>query len=167
MKSIFDLTDKVALVTGASSGIGQRQAYALAMAGASVVSLGRRREQLASTVAAIEANAGKGAFLAADLTDCDLLSDVAKQASESFGAIDILINAAGVNLRQPADEIMLESWDETINLNLSVPFFSRVSWCQECKPKAGGASSISLLCNQPEPLPMVLLTVSPKVVSPN
>ncbi|MFT5599068.1 MAG: NAD(P)-dependent dehydrogenase (short-subunit alcohol dehydrogenase family) [Urechidicola sp.] len=123
MKSIFDLTDKVALVTGASSGIGQRQAYALAMAGASVILLGRRKEQLESTVAEIEANAGKATFLAVDLTDRDSLSDIAKQASEPFGVIDILINAAGVNLRQPATEITLESWDETINLNLSVPFF--------------------------------------------
>jgi NAD(P)-dependent dehydrogenase (short-subunit alcohol dehydrogenase family) len=123
MKSIFDLTDKVALVTGASSGIGQRQAYALAMAGASVILLGRRKEQLESTVSEIEANAGKATFLAVDLTDRDSLSDIAKQASEPFGVIDILINAAGVNLRQPATEITLESWDETINLNLSVPFF--------------------------------------------
>jgi len=123
MKSIFDLTDKVALVTGASSGIGQRQAYALSMAGASVVLLGRRKEQLASTVAEIEENGGKATFLAVDLTDRDSLSDIAKQASDTFGSVDILINAAGINLRQPADVITPESWDETINLNLSVPFF--------------------------------------------
>ncbi|MFT7113155.1 MAG: NAD(P)-dependent dehydrogenase (short-subunit alcohol dehydrogenase family), partial [Porticoccaceae bacterium] len=74
-------------------------------------------------VSEIEENGGKATFLTADLTDRDSLSDIAKQASEAFGAVDILINAAGVNLRQPADEITLESWDETINLNLSVPFF--------------------------------------------
>jgi NAD(P)-dependent dehydrogenase (short-subunit alcohol dehydrogenase family) len=123
LKSLFDLTGKVALVTGASSGIGRRQAQALAQAGASVVLLGRRKEQLVSTVAEIEASAGKAALLAADLTARDSLAEIAKLAADPFGAIDILINAAGVNLRQPADEITLESWDETLNLNLAVPFF--------------------------------------------
>lgn len=123
MKSIFDLTAKTALITGGSSGIGRRQAHALAMAGASVVLLGRREEELASAVAEIELNAGKAVFMVVDLTDRDSLVEIAKKASEPFGSIDILINAAGVNLRQPADEITLESWDETINLNLAIPFF--------------------------------------------
>ena len=123
MKSIFDLTDKVALITGGSSGIGRRQALALAVAGASVVLLGRREEALVSAVAEIEANAGTADFLVVDLTDRDSLAEIAKKASEPFGTIDILINAAGVNLRQPPDEITLNSWDETLNLNLAVPFF--------------------------------------------
>jgi NAD(P)-dependent dehydrogenase (short-subunit alcohol dehydrogenase family) len=123
MKSIFDLTGKVALITGGSSGIGRRQALALAVAGASVVLLGRREEALASAVAEIEANAGTAAFLVVDLTDRDSLAEIANKASEPFGMIDILINAAGVNLRQPSDEITLDSWDETLNLNLAVPFF--------------------------------------------
>jgi NAD(P)-dependent dehydrogenase (short-subunit alcohol dehydrogenase family) len=123
MKSIFDLTGKVALITGGSSGIGRRQALALAVAGASVVLLGRREEALASAVAEIAANEGTAAFLVVDLTDRASLAEIAKKASEPFGTIDILINAAGVNLRQPSDEITLDSWDETLNLNLAVPFF--------------------------------------------
>jgi NAD(P)-dependent dehydrogenase (short-subunit alcohol dehydrogenase family) len=127
MKSIFDLTGKVALITGGSSGIGRRQAYALAMAGASVILLGRREQELASAVAEIEENGGTAAFLAVDLNDRGndrvSLAEIAKKAAEPFGTINILINAAGINLRQPADEITLESWDDTLNLNLSVPFF--------------------------------------------
>jgi NAD(P)-dependent dehydrogenase (short-subunit alcohol dehydrogenase family) len=123
MKSTFDLSGKVALVTGASSGIGQRQAYALAMAGASVILLGRRKDQLVLTVSEIEASRGKAALLTADLTDRGSLREIAERSTEPFGAVDILINAAGVNLRQPVDEITLESWDETLNLNLSTPFF--------------------------------------------
>jgi NAD(P)-dependent dehydrogenase (short-subunit alcohol dehydrogenase family) len=123
LKSLFDLTGKVALVTGASSGIGRQQALALARAGASVVLLGRRQEQLLSTVADIETLGGKAAPLPLDLSARKQLADVAKQAADQFGSIDILINAAGVNLRQPADEITLESWDQTLNLNLAVPFF--------------------------------------------
>jgi len=123
LKSLFDLSGKVALVTGASSGIGQQQSQTLARAGASVVLLGRRQEQLLSTVADIEALGGKAAALALDLNAREQLAEVAKQAADQFGSIDILINAAGVNLRQPVDEITLESWDQTLNLNLAVPFF--------------------------------------------
>ena len=88
-----------------------------------MVLLGRRQEQLLSTVADIETLGGKAAPLPLDLSARKQLADVAKQAADQFGSIDILINAAGVNLRQPADEITLESWDETLNLNLAVPFF--------------------------------------------
>ena len=123
MNSLFDLSGKIALVTGASSGIGQRQARALAQAGASVVLLARRMDQLASTVAEIEALGAKAAALSADLTDRVQLADVAKRAATPFCSIDILINAAGMNLRQSIDEITLESWDKTLDLNLAVPFF--------------------------------------------
>jgi NAD(P)-dependent dehydrogenase (short-subunit alcohol dehydrogenase family) len=119
----FNLTGKVALVTGASSGIGRRQALALAQAGAAVVLLGRREAQLQEAVAEIEAAEARAAALSADLSDRDQLPRLAKHAMSPFGAIDILINAAGVNLRQPAEEITLESWDMTLNLNLAVPFF--------------------------------------------
>jgi NAD(P)-dependent dehydrogenase (short-subunit alcohol dehydrogenase family) len=121
--SQFDLSGKVALVTGASSGIGQRQAQALAAAGASVVLLGRRQQQLDDTVAMLELRGASAAALAVDLDNREQLTDVATRAALPFGAIDILINAAGVNLRQAVDEITLESWDQTINLNLAVPFF--------------------------------------------
>ncbi|HUV21600.1 MAG TPA: SDR family oxidoreductase [Gammaproteobacteria bacterium] len=121
--SLFDLNGKVALVTGASSGIGQRQAQALATAGASVVLLGRRQQQLDDTVAQLATMGASTAALAVDLDDREQLAEVAARAALPFGAIDILINAAGVNLRQAVDEITLESWDQTINLNLAVPFF--------------------------------------------
>lgn len=120
--SLFDLSAKVALVTGASSGIGRRQSLALSQAGASVVLLGRRQDQLEAAVAEIVAMPGKAAAISADLTDRSQIADIAKQAAEPFGPIDILINAAGVNLRQPVEEITLGSWDLTINLNLATPF---------------------------------------------
>ena len=135
---LFDLTGKVALVTGASSGIGQRQALALAQAGASVVLLGRRKEQLDSAVAEIEAFGGKAASLAVDLSDREQLAEVAKLAVDQFGSIDILINAAGVNFRQPVDEITFESWDETLNLNLAVPFFLSRELVPAMQAKAWG-----------------------------
>jgi NAD(P)-dependent dehydrogenase (short-subunit alcohol dehydrogenase family) len=120
---MFDLNDKVALITGAGSGIGKRQSLALARAGASVVLLGRRQALLDSTVVEIEAFGGKAASLPADLSDRAVLAEIANLAARPFGSIDILINAAGINLRQPVDEITIESWDQTLNLNLAVPFF--------------------------------------------
>ncbi len=120
---MFDLNGKVALITGAGSGIGRRQSLALAKAGASVVLLGRRQELLDSTAAEIQAFGGKAASLPADLNDRTSLAAVANLAAGPFGPIDILINAAGINLRQAVEEITIESWDQTLNLNLSVPFF--------------------------------------------
>jgi NAD(P)-dependent dehydrogenase (short-subunit alcohol dehydrogenase family) len=123
LNSLFDLHGKVALVTGASSGIGQRQAMALAAAGASVVLLGRRAAELTETTHSIESKGGKAAPLPADLFDRDKLSSIAEQASGFFGDIDILVNTAGVNFRQPVEKISFDTWDKTINLNLAVPFF--------------------------------------------
>jgi len=119
----FSLSGKTALVTGASSGIGQAQSLALAKAGAKVVLVGRREEALRETHNAIKAIDGQAFVLPFDLHDRDAFPQLAKTAISMAGAIDIVINAAGVNHREPADKITPQSWDETINLNLSVPFF--------------------------------------------
>lgn len=120
---MFDLTGKTALITGASSGIGQSQSQALARAGASVVLLGRREDALQTTAKQVSDAGGKAFLLPADLTDRNQLTHIAETASAFTGRVDILINAAGVNHRQPIEDISFESWDNTINLNLSVPFF--------------------------------------------
>ncbi len=103
-----------------------------------MVLLGRRKEQLDSTVADIEAQGGRAAPLSIDLNDREQLAEVAKRAAHQFGSIDILINAAGVNLRQPVDEITLESWDQTLNLNLAVPFFLARELVPDMQAKAWG-----------------------------
>ena len=123
MTADFSLKGKVALITGATSGIGRRQALALAQAGAAVVLVGRREARLRETVAEIESVEARAASLSVDLTDRGRLPELAERAMLPFGSIDVLINAAGVNLRQPVEEITLESWDTTLNLNLAVPFF--------------------------------------------
>jgi len=127
--SDFSLTGKTALVTGASSGIGRQQSIALAAAGASVVLIGRREEALVETVQMINERTADLAVspdthvLSWDLLDRESIPDLAAAANALSGGVDILCNTAGVNHREPTDDISFETWDSTLNLNLAVPFF--------------------------------------------
>ena len=124
IKQLFDLSGRVALCTGGSSGIGRRMALALSQAGADVVLVGRNKDGLEQSFTEIKAgSAGQVATLSANLLDKSTLGDVVAEASMQFGAPDILINAAGINLREPFDQITEESWDQTLDINLSTPFF--------------------------------------------
>jgi len=123
MTAQFELTGSVALVTGGGSGIGQRIAVALAGAGASVVVAARRLEKLEKTRTEIEENGGAAACLPADLEDIGALEDIASQAAQPFGPPDILVNAAGVNFREAAASVTIESWNRTLAINLTTPFF--------------------------------------------
>jgi NAD(P)-dependent dehydrogenase (short-subunit alcohol dehydrogenase family) len=118
--SLFDLTGKIACVTGASSGLGLRAADTLLAAGAQVVGLARREPRLAQWQAEKGQNA---AFVVADVADRDKLDRLKAAISAPFGAPDIIVHAAGVNLRQTADEVTQDGWDATMALNLSAPFF--------------------------------------------
>ncbi|MEM0989549.1 MAG: SDR family oxidoreductase [Pseudomonadota bacterium] len=117
---LFSVEGRVAWVTGASSGIGQALATALAEAGAAVLGIARRADALAEWSDRI---AGTTAVLAADLSGPDNAANVAAQGRAALGPPQILINAAGVNTRQAADDVTLDGWRQTIDLNLAVPFF--------------------------------------------
>src|SRR5210317_206353 len=124
IRQLFDLSSRVALCTGGSSGIGRRMALALSQAGAEVVLVGRNEAALAEAMEQIKAEGGgRAASISADLLDRSTLGDVVAEASEAFGAPDILVNAAGINLREPWDEITEASWQQTLDINLSTPFF--------------------------------------------
>lgn len=139
LSELFSLRGCVALCTGGASGIGRRMALALARAGGDVVLVDRDRAGLAAAAEEIaEARAGRSATLPADLLDRDGLGDLVKTAGESFGTPDILVNAAGVNLRQPAEEVSWQSWDHTLNLNLAVPFFLARACVPGMKAKGRG-----------------------------
>jgi gluconate 5-dehydrogenase len=132
---MFDLTGRVACVTGASAGLGQRAATVLAAAGAKVVGVARRAEMLDDWVAGIGKNA---AAVSADLSQRDQIAAVAEAVSKPFGAPDILVHAAGINTRQAADDVTPEGWDVTINLNLAAPFFLSQALVPAMKAKNWG-----------------------------
>jgi NAD(P)-dependent dehydrogenase (short-subunit alcohol dehydrogenase family) len=121
-RDLFDLGGSVALVTGGSSGLGRRIGLALARAGAAVVLAARRADKLDEARREVEAAGGSAACLEADIADTSALDGLADAAGKPFGAPDILVNAAGVNLRQPVDDVTLESWNRTLALNLTAPF---------------------------------------------
>ncbi len=121
--SLFDLTDRTAVITGSSSGLGRAIAGFLAQAGARFILVARREDRLHALVDSIQKNGGQAAAIAGDLGEVAGISDTAKRCRQVFGDVHILVNAAGVNVRQPADAVTLEKWNQTIQLNLSTPFF--------------------------------------------
>lgn len=134
----FRLDGRVAAVTGASSGIGRAIALSLADAGARVVVAARREAQLADTVAAVEARGGTAAACACTLGDAESDRAAAARLREPFGAPDILVNAAGVNLRQHADDVTPEGWAQTLSINLSTPFFLAQALVPEMRRRGWG-----------------------------
>jgi NAD(P)-dependent dehydrogenase (short-subunit alcohol dehydrogenase family) len=120
---LFSLEGRVALVTGASSGISRHLAGTFARAGAEVVLVGRDAKRLAAVADEIAKAGGRAQALPADLQQPDAVATVAAEAAGPFGAPDILLNGAGINRRDPADTVTRENWDATLNINLSVPFF--------------------------------------------
>ncbi len=133
--ALFDLTGRVACVTGASSGLGRAAATMLSKAGAKVVGVARRADRLAAWQAA---TTGETAVVVADLGDRSALSDIAAAAIKPFGAPDILVNAAGINTRETADAVTAEGWDRTIHLNLTVPFLLAQAFAPAMKAKGWG-----------------------------
>ncbi|MFE5187956.1 SDR family NAD(P)-dependent oxidoreductase [Streptomyces sp. NPDC056628] len=122
LSELFSLDDRVAVVTGGSSGIGRAVTEALARAGARVVVVARREAELAATVAALEEHGCRAAWVSADLSTRDGVRTAAEEAAAVFGEPDILVNSAGVNLRPPLGELGEDVWDATMALNLEAPF---------------------------------------------
>ncbi|WP_299693887.1 SDR family oxidoreductase [uncultured Tateyamaria sp.] len=134
-RALFDLTGRVACVTGASSGLGRRAAIALAGAGARVVGVARRADALSSLKDEIGAQSD---YVAADVADRAGIPTLAQAISASFGAPDIIVHAAGINTRQAADDVTPEGWDATVALNISAPFFLTQALVPAMKAKGWG-----------------------------
>ena len=144
------LHDKVAIVTGASRGIGKAMALGLAEAGASVVVAARTAEPRAGlpgtihdTVAEIEARGGRALAVACNVREEDSIRDMVNTTLDEFGAVDVLVNNAGIGGYAPFLQMTLREWDLNMAINLRAPFIA----CQATVPimiEQGGGSIINV-----------------------
>ena len=123
LSALFDLSGRRALVTGGNSGIGEAMARALGLAGARVLLVARREAELTAAAKRLAAEGIDAQWLAADLCDTAALQGLGMAAEGRLGGVDILVNAAGVNLRQPFGEVTPAAWQTQLALHLGAPFF--------------------------------------------
>ena len=137
MSALFDLSGRTALITGGSSGLGEAMAEALGKAGAKIVLLARRKDLLLQAAEKLSAM-----DIPVSVLVCDLATPEAAQAGAAqalaLGPVDILVNAAGVNLREPFAEVSVASWTTQINLHLSAPFFLTQALAPAMKQRGWG-----------------------------
>ncbi|MBO8173556.1 MAG: glucose 1-dehydrogenase [Bacillaceae bacterium] len=121
--SLFDLSGKVAVVTGASKGIGKDVAVYLSESGADMVLIARDQQELESVADTIEKRGRKALPIAYDLADVSGLDSITDRILRHYGHIDILFNNAGTNIPKPALDVTEEDWDTVLGLNLKSAFF--------------------------------------------
>ncbi len=125
---MIDLTGKVAIITGASSGIGEATAKQLAANGVKVVLVARRKDRLDKLAKSITSKKGQALVIQADVTEKESCNDVVKQVIDKWGQLDILVNNAGVMLIGPVSELPIENWEQMIKLNqLGLLYMTRAS----------------------------------------
>lgn len=119
MSKMFDLTGRVALVTGGNGGIGLGMATGLAKAGATVMIAGRNGAKNDAAVACLRALGAKAESIAVDVTDPASITAMVEETAKRFGRLDILVNNAGTNIRNRPETYKLEDWHSIINTNLT------------------------------------------------
>ena len=120
---LFDLSGRVAIVTGTSRGLGQYMARALAKAGADLVLTSRTRESLRAFEAEIKGLGRQALSLELDVRNLESIEQMAAEAEKAFGHLDILVNNAGCNARKPALDVTWEDWNLILDTNLRGSFF--------------------------------------------
>jgi NAD(P)-dependent dehydrogenase (short-subunit alcohol dehydrogenase family) len=122
LTELFDITGRTALVTGGSSGIGKQMAHALGMAGAHLVLVARREDELANGAADLSANGLNVSMISADMADAHSASKIASALALQKQKVDIIVNAAGMNLREPFGDVSAENFDAHMAVHLRAPF---------------------------------------------
>ena len=129
MKNYFDLSGKVALVTGCSTGLGVQMARALASQGCNIVPIARREEKIKEVAAMLEADFGIEACpIRCDVTDTEMVDRTVDAALARFGRIDILINNAGTGGIAPAEDVNDEQFQNEVDVDLSAHSRWRAPW---------------------------------------
>src|SRR2546423_15485512 len=135
---LFDLTGRVAIVTGASRGLGQNLARALAKAGADLVITSRHRDHLLAFESEIKSLGRRAVSLQLDVRDLSSIQQMAAAAQSAFGHVDILVNNAGCNVRKPALEVTWDDWNLILDTNLRGSFFVAQAVARHMVPRRYG-----------------------------
>ncbi|MBD1937332.1 SDR family NAD(P)-dependent oxidoreductase [Microcoleus sp. FACHB-68] len=143
----MQLADKVALITGAGSGIGEAAAKLLAKEGAKVAALGRTEDELKEVVEQIQQSGGEAMPVIADISEADKMQQAYQQVAEKWGRLDIVFANAGINgVWAPIEELKPEEWEKTIKINLTGTFFT-VKYAVPYLKKQGGSVIITSSIN--------------------
>ena len=134
----FDLTSKVAIVTGGNGGIGLGMARGLAAAGAAIAIVGRNEAKSNEAVADLRQRGAKAISVVADVTDQAAVAAMAERALRELGRIDILVNNAGINIRKPPQALALKEWDSVIKTNLTSALLCSQAVYSAMKAAGGG-----------------------------
>jgi NAD(P)-dependent dehydrogenase (short-subunit alcohol dehydrogenase family) len=121
-KQLFDLTGRVAIVSGGSMGLGRQMAEGLAEMGATLVLCARKKERCEEAADALRSLGAQSLALGCDVKDKASIQQVVKETLAKFGRIDILVNNAGVSWGAPVEEMTLEQWDKVLSTNLTGTF---------------------------------------------
>jgi NAD(P)-dependent dehydrogenase (short-subunit alcohol dehydrogenase family) len=143
----MQLSGKVALVTGAGSGIGKAAALLLAREGAKIGALGRSRDELQQTVDEIKRAGGQALALIADIAEPEQMRQAVAQLDETWGRVDVVFANAGINgVWAPIEELSPEEWDRTLNINLKGTFLT-VKYAVPYLKRRGGSVIITASVN--------------------
>ena len=134
----FDLSGKVALVTGGNGGIGKGIALGLARAGANIAVAARNQDKSARAVAELEALGIQAISIRCDVTDGDDVNAAVADCVERFGGLDIVVNNSGINVRKLPHELDLEEWQTVIDVNLTGVFLMSKAAYPEMVKRGGG-----------------------------
>lgn len=137
-QNLFDLTGNVAIITGASRGLGKSYALALAKAGADLVITSRTIDSLMPMKAEIEALGRRVLPLGLDVRNYDSIQKMVEEAYNYYGKIDILVNNAGCNVRKPAVDVTWEDWSMVVDTNLRGGFFVAQAVAKKMIPRRYG-----------------------------
>ena len=140
---MFDLTGKVALVTGGNSGIGLAMAHGLARAGAAVAIAGRRADKNAAALRELETYGVKTTAVQVDVRNPAACQSLVAETVDRFGQLDILVNNAGTNIRKAPELYSLEEWRELLDTNLTSAFITSQAVYPQMK-RAGGGKILNL-----------------------
>ena len=135
---LFDLSGKVAIVTGGNGGIGLGMARGLAEAGADIAVVGRNEVKSNAAAADLRACGVRAISVVADVTDKSAVAAMVERVTKELGRIDILVNNAGINIRKPPHALELEEWDSVIRTNLTSAFLCSQAVYPSMKAAGGG-----------------------------